>query len=163
VGDLVDKVCEQWGQVKPDLDTSGMAVVSRVLRVASLLRRMSEDLLAEYGLNRAEFDVLCAVRRNHALSPGQITREMLSSGAAVTKRVDRLESLGLVVREKGERDRRVVRVRITEQGIALLDELLPRQLGAERVALDGFSPKQRDQLAGLLSTMLETVEGHAAG
>ncbi|MFD2397745.1 MarR family winged helix-turn-helix transcriptional regulator [Prauserella oleivorans] len=125
MSDLVDKIISQWAEVHPELDTSGLAVVGRVLRLASLIRRGTEDVLAEYELTRPEFDVLCAVRRNGALTPGQITREMLSSGAAVTKRVDRLARMGLLVRERSTRDRRVAHIRLTDQGQNMLDELLP--------------------------------------
>lgn len=147
------------GEVRPDLDTSGMAVIGRVLRLASLIRRDTDDLLAGHELTRAEFDVLCALRRNGVLNPGQISREMLSSGAAITKRLDRLARMDLVTRTASERDRRVVQVRLTDKGTALIDDLLPRQLEAERSALANLSEVDRAELAGLLGTVLQTVEG----
>ncbi|GHF09266.1 transcriptional regulator [Amycolatopsis deserti] len=159
MSDLVDRVRRQWQDVHPGLDTSGMAVVGRVLRLASLIRRATDDLLLANDLNRAEFDVLCALRRNEVLNPGQISREMLSSGAAITKRLDRLERLGLVSRTASERDRRVVQVRLTEQGVRLIDKLLPEHLEGERVALANLEPEQQEELARLLKVMLETVEG----
>ncbi|GAB3575903.1 MarR family transcriptional regulator [Amycolatopsis endophytica] len=159
MSDLVDRVRRQWLDVHPDLDTTGMAVVGRVLRLASLIRRATDDLLVAHDLNRAEFDVLCALRRNEVLNPGQISREMLSSGAAITKRLDRLERLGLVSRTASERDRRVVQVRLTERGTLLIDQLLPEHLEGEKAALAKLDPGQRDELAGLLKVMLETVEG----
>ncbi|MDQ0378033.1 MarR family winged helix-turn-helix transcriptional regulator [Amycolatopsis thermophila] len=161
MSDLVDRVRRQWQDVHPDLDTSGMAVVGRVLRLASLIRRATDDLLLAHDLNRPEFDVLCALRRNEVLNPGQISREMLSSGAAITKRLDRLERLGLVSRTASERDRRVVQVRLTERGVELIDELLPEHLDGEKVALANLSSAEQDELAGLLKVMLETLEGVA--
>jgi len=145
--------------VHPDLDTTGMAVVGRVLRLASLIRRATDDLLLANDLSRAEFDVLCALRRNEVLNPGQISREMLSSGAAITKRLDRLERLGLVSRTASERDRRVVQVRLTDEGTELIDRLLPEHLAGEKVALANLDPARREELADLLKVMLETVEG----
>ncbi|WP_027935608.1 MarR family winged helix-turn-helix transcriptional regulator [Amycolatopsis sp. ATCC 39116] len=159
MSDLVDRVRRQWLDVHPGLDTTGMAVVGRVLRLASLIRRATDDLLLANDLNRAEFDVLCALRRNEVLNPGQISREMLSSGAAITKRLDRLERLGLVSRTASERDRRVVQVRLTERGVALIDELLPAHLEGEKAALANLQPEQQEELARLLKVMLETVEG----
>ncbi|GAA5158557.1 MULTISPECIES: MarR family winged helix-turn-helix transcriptional regulator [Amycolatopsis] len=161
MSDLIDRVRRQWGEVRPELDTSGMAVIGRVLRLASLIRRDTDDLLAGHELTRAEFDVLCALRRNEVLNPGQISREMLSSGAAITKRLDRLARMGLVSRTASERDRRVVQVRLTDKGVELIDELLPQQLAAERTALANLSEEDRRTLAALLGTVLETVEGVA--
>ncbi|KAA9166936.1 MarR family transcriptional regulator [Amycolatopsis acidicola] len=152
----------QWGEVRPEVDTSAMAVVGRVLRLASLIRRDTDDLLAGHELNRAEFDVLSALRRNGVLNPGQISREMLSSGAAITKRLDRLTKMGLVSRAASARDRRVVQVRLTDKGVALIDDLLPRQLRAELNALDDLSDTERAELAELLGRVLQTVEGKSS-
>ncbi|WP_312871536.1 MarR family winged helix-turn-helix transcriptional regulator [Amycolatopsis acididurans] len=159
MSDLIDRVRRQWGEVRPELDTTGMAVIGRVLRLASLIRRDTDDLLAGHELTRAEFDVLCALRRNGVLNPGQISREMLSSGAAITKRLDRLARLDLISRASSERDRRVVQVRLTDKGVALIDELLPKQLEAERAALANLPDAERAQLASLLGVVLQTVEG----
>jgi DNA-binding MarR family transcriptional regulator len=139
-----------------------MAVIGRVLRLSSLIRRDIDDLLTGHELNRAEFDVLSALRRNGVLNPGQISREMLSSGAAITKRLDRLARLGLVSRSASERDRRVVQVRLTDKGVALIDELMPRQLEAELAALANLSEQERAELAALLGMVLQTVEGVSA-
>jgi DNA-binding MarR family transcriptional regulator len=139
-----------------------MAVIGRVLRLSSLIRRDIDDLLTGHELNRAEFDVLCALRRNGVLNPGQISREMLSSGAAITKRLDRLARLGLLSRSASERDRRVVQVRLTDKGVALIDDLMPRQLEAELAALVNLSEQERAELAALLGTVLQTVEGVSA-
>ncbi|MTD56375.1 MarR family winged helix-turn-helix transcriptional regulator [Amycolatopsis pithecellobii] len=159
MSDLIDRAQRQWEEVRPELDTSGMVVIGRVLRLASLIRRETDDLLAGHELTKAEFDVLCALRRNAVLNPGQLSREMLSSGAAITKRLDRLARMGLVSRATSERDRRVVHVRLTDKGLTLIDELLPRQLESERAALDNLSEPERSTLAGLLGTVLQTVEG----
>ncbi|WP_243769603.1 MarR family winged helix-turn-helix transcriptional regulator [Amycolatopsis acidicola] len=162
MSDFIDRVRRQWGEVRPEVDTSAMAVVGRVLRLASLIRRDTDDLLAGHELNRAEFDVLSALRRNGVLNPGQISREMLSSGAAITKRLDRLTKMGLVSRAASARDRRVVQVRLTDKGVALIDDLLPRQLRAELNALDDLSDTERAELAELLGRVLQTVEGKSS-
>ncbi|WP_236790183.1 MarR family winged helix-turn-helix transcriptional regulator [Amycolatopsis sp. GM8] len=162
MSDLIDRAQRQWGEVRPELDTSGMVVIGRVLRLASLIRRETDDLLAGHELTKAEFDVLCALRRNAVLNPGQLSREMLSSGAAITKRLDRLARMDLVSRTASERDRRVVHVRLTDKGTVLIDELLPRQFESERAALDNLSDPERSELAGLLGTVLQTIEGVSA-
>ncbi|WP_246127352.1 MarR family winged helix-turn-helix transcriptional regulator [Amycolatopsis rhizosphaerae] len=159
MSDLIDRARGQWREVRPELDTSGMAVIGRVLRLASLIRRGTDDLLAGHELTRGEFDVLCALRRNGVLNPGQISREMLSSGAAITKRLDRLARLGLISRAASERDRRVVQVRLTPEAETLIDDLLPRQLETERAALEDLSETEREELSILLGKVLHTVEG----
>jgi DNA-binding MarR family transcriptional regulator len=48
---------------------------------------------------------------------------MIARESDVTRLLDRLEKQGLVQRARGERDRRVVKTRITEQGLDILEKL----------------------------------------
>lgn len=116
------------------------------------------------GLSRAEFDLLGAVRRtDHELTPGELARETFSSGAAVTKRLRILQERGLVDRRSDERDRRVTHVRLTEEGRALVDQLLPRQLAYERAVLSGLDERTRGELSAQLSELLVQLEGRIGG
>ncbi|MDE2507136.1 MAG: MarR family transcriptional regulator [Planctomycetota bacterium] len=53
----------------------------------------------------------------------EIASRMLACAPDITRLIDRLEQSGLVVRDRSRTDRRVVNVRIIEQGLALLAEL----------------------------------------
>ncbi|MBM4686547.1 winged helix DNA-binding protein, partial [Rhodococcus hoagii] len=72
------------------------------------------------------------------------------SGAATTKHADRLVKLGLVARERFERDGRVVLLRVTDAGRAMVDEEFPRRVERDRQLLQGLDDDERALLAGLL-------------
>jgi len=90
-----------------------------------------------------------------ALTCGEIGERLVSPGPDVTRLLDRLEERGLVLRLRDAEDRRVVRARITEPGIELLnglDEPVGRILGR----LLGPLGKQRLQT---LVALLEEARG----
>ncbi|GAA3740988.1 DNA-binding MarR family transcriptional regulator [Spinactinospora alkalitolerans] len=160
MGDTVARISAQWREQRPDLDVSSMEVVGRVLRMAALVNQITEETFAEAGLIRPEFEVLSALRRaDVGLRPSQLTRETLSSGAATTKRLAKLERDGLLTRTASARDRREVDVRLTDAGRALIDRLLPRSLHAEADVLVALSQAERDRLAALLTKVLAPLEG----
>ncbi|WP_243790015.1 MarR family winged helix-turn-helix transcriptional regulator [Saccharopolyspora gloriosae] len=162
--DLIDAARSQWSEVRPDINTSSMDVIGRVLRGAAVLRRRLDATIAEGGLNRAEFDLLCALRRGGAaMTPGRLNELTVSSGAATTKRLRELTERGLLERSTDQRDRRSARVRLTEQGERLVDELFPRVLEAEQALLSGLAARQRDSLAGGLADLLWALEGPGEG
>lgn len=106
--DTVAAVVRQWQTVRPDIDTGPMEVIGRINRCAALLQQAEDAPLRRAGLTRAEFDLLGALRRTgHELTPGDLSRETFSSGAAVTKRLKQLQERGLVDRRGDTRDRRV--------------------------------------------------------
>ncbi|WP_345647306.1 MarR family winged helix-turn-helix transcriptional regulator [Streptomyces siamensis] len=158
--DTVAAVVRQWRTVRPDLDTGPMEVIGRVNRCAALLQQAEDAPLRRAGLTRPEFDVLGTLRRTgHELTPSEIARETFSSGAAVTKRLKQLTERGLVERRGDTRDRRVAHVRLTDEGRALVDGILPEQLAYETSVLSGVDPDRRRELAGLLGELLGQLEG----
>ncbi|MFJ9211963.1 MarR transcriptional regulator [Streptomyces sp. L-9-10] len=158
--DLLAGVMRQWQQVLPELDTAPMAVIGRLNRCSALLQQAADAPLRRERLTRPEFDILGTLRRtDRELTPGRIARETFASGAAVTKRLRRLEKRGLVARRPDDRDRRVTHLFLTTEGRELLDRLLPEQLGYEAALLDGLGTRNRERLAGALGELLVLLEG----
>jgi DNA-binding MarR family transcriptional regulator len=159
MSDAVSRFLDSWSRLRPELDLTSMAAMGRVLRLAALMNNATEDGLADAEVTRPEFEVLAALRRSpHGLRPRQLTRETISSGAATTKRLTRLEAAGLITRTPLERDRREVQVRLTERGRALADTLFAEQLDREADLLQPLNSDERAQLADLLSRVLSPID-----
>ncbi|MCW0213799.1 MAG: MarR family transcriptional regulator [Pseudonocardia sp.] len=153
--DAVDGIRADWAALRPELDTAPIDVVGRILRAARFLQQASEAWLAPAGLTRGEFDVLTQLRRaGHPLRPGDLTAGVVGSPAATTKRLHKLTSAGLVVRAADPADGRAALVELTGAGAELVDEVLPRQVDAERELVSVLDADQRAQLAVLLRTAL---------
>ncbi|WP_053207340.1 MarR family winged helix-turn-helix transcriptional regulator [Jiangella muralis] len=155
--DEVDRLTEAWRHERPDLDVSPMEVLSRVSRLARHLDRERRAAFAEHGLEPWEFDVLAALRRGgepYELSPGVLLGQTLVTSGTMTARVDKLTARGLVSRRRDEDDRRAVRVRLTEFGKKSVDAALEGLLANERRLLAGLGAEERDQLSGLLRTLV---------
>jgi DNA-binding MarR family transcriptional regulator len=156
--DRIDQILGQWQQASPQLDASALAVVGRVLRLARLLERHREAVLSPHGLSLWSFDVLATLRRQpppHQLTPGELHGALMLSSGAMTNRIDRLASEGLVERHRETKDRRSVLVRLTAAGIERVEAVLPQVLEHERQMLERFTTaEERKQLAGLLRDQL---------
>src|SRR5436190_1970719 len=107
--DAVDRIVAQWARERPELDTGPMAVIGRLHRLGDLLEAELRTVFAEADLGNGDFDVLATLRRAGApfrLSPGEISASAMVTSGAVTKRVDRLVSKGLVERSVSQDDGR---------------------------------------------------------
>jgi DNA-binding MarR family transcriptional regulator len=94
-------------------------------RTASLLLQSLGRELKGHDLTPAQYNTLRILRGAgpDALTCGEIGDRLVSPGPDVTRLLDRLEQRGLVTRLRDAEDRRIVRARITEQGLDLLDTL----------------------------------------
>ncbi|NLU69129.1 MarR family transcriptional regulator [Streptomyces sp. HNM0574] len=159
--DAVTSIVEDWRRERPELDTSPLEVFARLHRTFLRYQSQISRPLESYGISMAGFDVLTALRRAGApyrRTAGELADSGLISSAGVTLRIDRLEKDGLIVRERGPEDRRVVHSRLSEEGLQRIDELFAEHLENERRMLSGLSPAECRQLARLLAKLERSVE-----
>jgi DNA-binding MarR family transcriptional regulator len=81
---------------------------------------------------------------------------MVTSGA-ITNRIDRMAAKGLVERVPDGEDRRSVRVRLTERGLATVEELVGLHAANEARLLAPLGPEERDQLTNALRGLLTSL------
>ncbi len=164
--DFVDWVIERWATELPGIDTSSIAVVGRLIRIVRLLESRFEQLCREEGISFWAFVTLNALRRSGApyvLSPSQLRGAGMVSGAAVTKRVGKLEELGLVERVADPSDGRGTLIGLTSAGRTLIDRVDLRYLEEERAAVAPLDADEQATLANLLRRILLGLEGPRTG
>jgi DNA-binding MarR family transcriptional regulator len=165
-GDFVDWVMERWSEERPELDVSSIAIVGRLLRIAGHLEQRLERLCREQGFSFWAFTVLTALRRAgkpFRLTPGQLQSASMVSAAAVTKRIARLEELGLVERFPDPSDGRGALVGLTKRGLQVIDGLSERVLEEERAVIETLSAEEQATIARLLRKLLLGLEGPRTG
>jgi DNA-binding MarR family transcriptional regulator len=154
--DTVEDMVGQWRRERPDLDPSPMLVVGRMFRLVGAWDRELRGPFAEAGLGNGDFDVLAALRRAgepYALSAGELSRTVLVTTGAITKRVDRLEAAGWVTRSVAEDDSRGRRISLTEAGLRLTDKLMEAHLANQRKLIQPLSAEERTELERLLAKL----------
>lgn len=148
---------EQWGRHRPDLDASPILVVGRIARVDAKLEAALRPPFAAEGLANGDFDVLAALRRAGdaaALRPAELSRALLVTTGAITKRLHRLEQRDLVRRDpEGVDDRRGTLVRLTPAGRRFVDRMIATHFANEDRLLAALNPAERATLAALLAKL----------
>jgi len=158
--DSVDKVIDDWRQLRPDLDASPIGVVARLRRVRSHFDQELEALFGEHELTLADFEVLATLRRlGSSTSQRRLMDALGLTSGTVSVRVDRLVAAGLVTRDPDPQDGRGALVALTAEGHARFDQAAPAHLANEERMLAALDPRERDQLADLLRKLLVSFEG----
>ena len=149
IQDHVDLIQEQWRRERPDLDASPSGVIGRIHRLALALTDELTAVYAQFGLSEAEFDLLAALRRSgvpYELAAGALAEHTMVTTGGLTKRVDRLVERGLVARVDDGDDRRRRLVRLTDDGVDLIDRAFTAHLTNEHRLLALISPDDADAL-----------------
>ena len=150
----------EWQECRPDLDTSTLAVVARVLRAARFLQGTLDEIASAYGLShQGDLDVLTDLYRadpDRGLTPTELAEALLLTAGGMTVRLHRLQAAGLISRTPNPHDGRGVLVRLTPAGVELADHALVTLLHAQAESIRSLSPIARGELADRLRTLLES-------
>ncbi|MEX1162240.1 MAG: MarR family transcriptional regulator [Nitriliruptor sp.] len=160
-GDHVDHLLAQWSRERPELDTSVLRLVARLVRLTRYMDRDLVDHLAPWGLKDGEQNVLAALRRAgppYELTPTELYRSLLVSSGAMTNRLDRLEAAGLIVRTPDAHDRRRTRVGLTDRGRETIDAALDAHVEALSATFAGLDVAEADALEDALRGILRRLE-----
>jgi DNA-binding MarR family transcriptional regulator len=96
-----------------------------LLTAADRLSQDAEQLVKEYSLTGTQYNVLRILRgaEPSGLPCKGISDRMISHDPDMTRLLDRMDKRGLITRERQTSDRRVVKTRITAQGLDILKKL----------------------------------------
>jgi len=146
-------------QTAPFEDEAQEAMLNLFVASATVRRRV-EDACKEVDLQFAHHNVLRILRGVHPKGHPrcEIIERMLDPSPDVTRLIDKLVERGLVERSRSKEDRRMTIHTITDEGLALLDELDPKI----RAVQDWFDERVADRDLRHLSRICEGIyDGYA--
>ena len=126
-------------------------------RAADWLMRDFEELLKPHHLSPTQYNVLRILRGAAAngMACHEIAERMITRDPDMTRLLDRLEEHDLITRSREKQDRRVIRTRISHQGLHLLKQLDDSVRTLHRRQLGHLGEKRLRLLAKLLQLVRE--------
>jgi MarR family transcriptional regulator, organic hydroperoxide resistance regulator len=123
-----------------------------------VLARASANAFAQHGVHEGQQYLLRCLWAEDGLAPGELARRLGLATPTVTRAAARMEAAGLLRRMPHERDRRLVRLFLTDRGrvlekeidreVAMLNERALASLDdSERLALVRYLDCIRENLA----------------
>lgn len=130
----------------PGAKSVGWALV----QVARLHRARIGDRLAALNLFAGQEQVVQALAAAGTMTMGDLAATLRVRPPTASKTISRLAALGVVERRAEAGDGRIVRVRLTEAGLAKAEAIERLWDEVEAELLDGFDSKERRRLRKLL-------------
>jgi DNA-binding MarR family transcriptional regulator len=161
---FIELITVQWQRERSDLDLSNFLLAIYLMRLGTIIElafgRQCEE---RYGVSGSDMRVLFALRRGgppYVKRPTDLFRALLVTSGAVTKKVDRLESLGMVERLQDPGHLGGFLVRLTKKGLHVADEMveiLARE-SAIAPAMRQFTKAEQEQCSRYALRMLSGLE-----
>ncbi|MCK5775100.1 MAG: MarR family transcriptional regulator [Bacteroidales bacterium] len=159
--DLIDSLISEWNEERPELDTSAMEVVGRILKLSKILEKRASKSLSIYNIHYTDLDVLATIRRSgkpYELTPSQLMKSVLITSGAMTALLNRLTKLTLIYRSPDPRDGRIKLVGLTQRGIELIDKAIETRFIEASDSIKTLSRNENTALSILLKKLLKSLD-----
>ena len=121
----------------------------KLRRAANTVGARETARMRRSGLTESQFGVLEALLHRGPMCQKDLATKLLRSTANITTVIDNLERDGLVERQRGGADRRVVTVVLSEAGRRLIERIFPDHAAAIVGDLAALAPGEQTELARL--------------
>ena len=129
-----------------------------VRRLAKLTTSYVESLFDDVDLNFTQWVALKVIRDGLVSNAGELSRELGITSGATTRLLDGLEAEGLVSRDRGSEDRRVVQVAVTPAGREVVGTLGERVVTAWNLLVADLDQAEADAFTATLAKVLAVAE-----
>ena len=130
----------------------------RAAQMSALDQALAQDPdLAPLEITAAQYIIISVLAKRGVDSAAQLCKDLSYDAGAMTRMIDRLEAKGLISRNRCPQDRRLVKLKLTEAGLAALPKLRECSVRVLNRFLRGFSQAEARQLERFLVRMLQNV------
>lgn len=150
--DMNSRLQDELRQTRPFGSVVEEAALS-VARTAAVIDHATAELFRQFGVTGTQYNVLRILRGagDGGLCRFEIGERLVAQVPDVTRLLDRMEDAGLVVRARSDEDRRLVRTRITAEGLAVLDRIAEPLAELQRRRFRRLDAEQLRSLVDLLA------------
>lgn len=126
--------------------------------LASAFRKGLGRELAPFNVTPVQWAILELCYRGEANTVSGLARVIPIDMAAISRQIDKLKSKGLIRRRRLSRDRRTVRVDLTDEGRSLVPKLALCVQANNANFLRGISEEEQTALINVIQRMLRNAE-----
>ncbi|HXE19243.1 MarR family winged helix-turn-helix transcriptional regulator [Castellaniella sp. UC4442_H9] len=131
-----------------------------IRQLHTLIHQVINQMAGPLGLTSHQWRPLLLISYKGIDTPAELARALCIDTGAVTRALDRLVAKGFVRRERASDDRRVVKIVLTDAGVAASSQILPIIAETLNLHLQGFSDDEFRMLLSLLRRMIANGESH---
>lgn len=129
-----------------------------VIRAEKAIVRELSKSLAPLGIKIVQLDILMNLHRHPGMSQHDLARRLLVGRSNITMLLPQLESQGLLRREGDTKDKRVIRLYLTDDGETLLAKALAIYTGLIDRVMAQSSPAECDAMGEQMLRIVEMLK-----
>lgn len=137
---------------------TGGFLITRIKQVGG---RVFDRILSQKKIdvfNGAQGRILYVLWQDDGIPISELSRQTGLATTTLTSMLDRMETADLIYRDRGDKDRRKIRIFLTEKAKGLEEDYNAVSEGMSSIYYKGFSDQEIEQMESYLERVLKNVE-----
>jgi MarR family 2-MHQ and catechol resistance regulon transcriptional repressor len=130
-----------------------MDLITAMALSHDLVLKSMEKVLEPYNLSLSGFNAMCLVKHNPNSKMSDLGQLMIVSSASITSLIDFLENRNYVIRVQDEEDRRSKFLQITDQGLKVVEEIIPKFVECQKKITEKITVEESKVFLQVLEKM----------
>ena len=126
-------------------------VNAKIRRLHRLLNEPYQSLIKPYGLKGSMLSILFMIGKQNT-NQKRIAKQLVLDESTMSRDLKKLEAIGFINRKRGE-DARNIQLKITENGLELLNEIAPKWAVLHDHVSAAIGPERLTTLDSILTTL----------
>ncbi len=140
------------------MKNTGGFLITRIKQVGG---RVFDRILSQKKIdvfNGAQGRILYVLWQDNGVPISELSRQTGLATTTLTSMLDRMETAGLIYRDRGDKDRRKIRIFLTDKAKGLEEDYNAVSEEMSRIYYKGFSDQEIEKLESYLERILKNVE-----
>lgn len=144
--------------INNEINENVIEIEKYLRKVDNIIRKKGREILRDFNITVPQFLALQWLINNGSLTISELSHKMSLACSTITDLVDRMEKNDLVIRVKDDKDKRVVRVQVLENGHSLLKQVMDKRHIYLARKLNNFKEEDKIYLARNLKILFEAMD-----
>lgn len=118
--------------------------------IGKLHYNISQKYLDKLGIHRGQAALLQVLNKKDGIAQKDICEGLLVAPATVTVMLQRMEKAELITREQDDKDKRKIKIYLSEKGKKICKEINELHLEIEKISFENFDEHELNDLTRLM-------------
>ena len=139
----------------------GLVMVQIKQLQSRIIEKLLKETLSEDSINSAQINIMYQLWEEDDITISELSKRTQLANTSLTTMLDRLEAQGQILRCRNEKNRREIRIKLTEQARNLKDNALDILNTMHGINFNGFTSEEENQMYDFLYRMKSNLETYS--
>ncbi|MBU3803782.1 MAG: MarR family transcriptional regulator [Candidatus Cellulosilyticum pullistercoris] len=140
----------------------GLVMVQIKQLQSRIIEKLLKETLGEASINSAQINIMYQLWNEDNITISELSKRTQLANTSLTTMLERLEAQGQILRCRNDKNRREIRIQLTEHARSLQENTLEILTAMHSINFNGFTLEEEKQMYDFLNRMKSNLETYSS-